>query len=175
MGTAKYVGRVGPLAGGGGNRDCARRYPGRGVGRAGRFRHECRRLMGRLVSRRLVRHRRARRPPGPGRCRARRIAPSTASGSTEKVDRIADRPGHIDIGSTTRGVVAARDTVGRAGCGGEHRRRGTPAQRPVPRGPPAPPPRRLPEVSRTRRLRPAHPDSQARPAHAEASAAARHP
>jgi hypothetical protein len=34
-----------------------------------------------------------------------------------EVDRIADQPGHITIG-----VVSSRDTVSRAGCGGEHRR-----------------------------------------------------
>jgi len=39
-------------------------------------------------------------------------------GIDREVDRIADQPGHITIG-----VVSSRDTVSRAGCGGEHRRR----------------------------------------------------
>ena len=94
------------VGGGAGNRDCARHNAGSGVGRAGRFRHEF------VVSCVVDGRGDLRNPGGVGLVAFDRVR------IDREVDRIADRPGHITIG-----VVSSRDTVSRAGCSGELRRR----------------------------------------------------
>ena len=83
MGTAKLVGRVGPLAVALGIGIALAATQAVAWARPGRFRHDSSSHVGRLVSRRLVRHRRAWRPPERRPCRARR---------TRRRRRRRDRP-----------------------------------------------------------------------------------